>query len=327
MKNDIKKEVSVISEIKISLILLKSNWKAFFWTNLFAVFALTIIMFIFSFTYFFTYEFGIGDWDVKRQNYYIFFTTNTIIWSILLIIFYTFLTCQFGLAYDIITSGDEFTEFKSSFSYFKKHWIGYLGLSILIHWIQLLFDNRYLEKNLTEFLLPLVFGKLDLQRFEESFRLINFLLKFNQLPFKFSGVDEIFYSLILILLMYIHLGSIFFFVLIIPGITRGKSLKTAFNDNFKILVYNKQSVIKVWLVYYFIFYLPSSNLINFIALFFLRNYGETRIMEFYYFYSIISLFFYLYTTFLAPPMMAIIATRMYNSAKDILETEHLTAMK
>lgn len=43
-----------------------------------------------------------------------------------------FINCQTGLAHDIMSSGDMFAEFKSSFYYFRQHWWKYILLSFLM---------------------------------------------------------------------------------------------------------------------------------------------------------------------------------------------------
>ncbi|UYP44394.1 hypothetical protein NEF87_000679 [Candidatus Lokiarchaeum ossiferum] len=46
-------------------------------------------------------------------------------------LFQAMLTCQYGLAFDIMSSGDMFAEFKGSFSYFKRFWWQYPLLSLI----------------------------------------------------------------------------------------------------------------------------------------------------------------------------------------------------
>lgn len=62
---------------------------------------------------------------------------------IAIMVFFSFLACQYGLAYDIMSSGDMFTEFRNSFQYFKKHWLRYSLNSILIRAIEMFVAMLY----------------------------------------------------------------------------------------------------------------------------------------------------------------------------------------
>jgi hypothetical protein len=56
-----------------------------------------------------------------------------------LFLYYAFLNAQYGLAYDIMSSGDGFAEFKGAFSYFKRFWWQYPLLTLLLSSASIIF--------------------------------------------------------------------------------------------------------------------------------------------------------------------------------------------
>jgi hypothetical protein len=113
--------------------LLKQNAKAFIGTELFAAVAffmsLGIILLTLYFLTFFSSDFSLSGF----QNRFRFFNGSRLIITILIVIIVgAYMNCQNGLAWEIMSSGDMFTQVKSSFTYFKKYWWQYAIISILL---------------------------------------------------------------------------------------------------------------------------------------------------------------------------------------------------
>ncbi len=58
-------------------------------------------------------------------------------------VFFSFIGSGFGMASEILTGGDYYVKLKSSFYYFKKHWLGYSGLAIINIIILILVDSIF----------------------------------------------------------------------------------------------------------------------------------------------------------------------------------------
>ena len=115
----------------------RANYKAFLFTELFAGMAfLLTTMFVWgtiSLIYVLSPGLSVSELYANISEG---FRISRMYRSLTLIlgswVFFGFLNCQFGLAYDIMSSGDQFAEFKSSFSYFKKFWWQYPVLTFLL---------------------------------------------------------------------------------------------------------------------------------------------------------------------------------------------------
>ncbi|MFX0093325.1 MAG: hypothetical protein ACFFBD_16335, partial [Candidatus Hodarchaeota archaeon] len=142
-------------DITVSWHFLKENWKAFVGTEVFAVVAAIILLLgtaslIFFLDYIFPF-FSIQDLIYARIGAIV----GILILALIFIVFYSFLACQYGLAYDIFSSGDMFAEFKGSFTYFRKYWFQYSFLTILLRLGAVLFEINYVIIPLRENILRL----------------------------------------------------------------------------------------------------------------------------------------------------------------------------
>ena len=116
------------TDFKISWQYLKANYKSFIATELFAFFAFIIVFSIMVsivvLIFHFSPELSLIDLLPSEEGHA---EIKLRVWVIVPILAYLamvgFLYCQFGLAYDIFTSGDMFTEFKKSFSYYYSFFL------------------------------------------------------------------------------------------------------------------------------------------------------------------------------------------------------------
>jgi len=275
---------NALDDIKISWLLLKSNWKAFIATELFALFSMTIVAFLIASIYF-----AIGyiiplsplflDSSSPQEKRGIFF------FSFAIIFFLSFLNCQYGLAYDIISSGDMFAEFKSSFTYFKRNWLPYSLLPFLLGWLHSLFQGT---------------------------RIIWFILIEDMTNIRVEIEEfDVFPSLIF--------GYLFFVLLIstLPSITAqsGNStigrIKQGFIENFRLVKRKPRRLFFTWGLFYLIFNLPSTIISLFILLFYDSLIGSIWLLFIFFVYTLLLLIGLLIGT----PISTLISTRIYSDAK------------
>jgi hypothetical protein len=274
-------------DFKISWHLLKLNWKPFVGTELFAVFALSIMLFTFFIldALFRLYSHSSGSFtDFSRNRIQITFMGIIFI----MLFFNTFLTCQFGLAYDIISSGDMFAEFKRSFTYFRRYWFHYLILTYLIGWTQLLFEPR-----------SLMFLS----------RLLPITPRFGQNPPRFINIDIYMITMQNIVILIIYFISFVLFINTLPSITAQGRFKQSMRENFQILFDSPKQMILTWGLFFLIFNFPVLvvNIVNLVVFDIL---GGSML---FFIINILSIVTFLLGILLGAPMMTLIATRVYNS--------------
>lgn len=272
-----------ITDIKLSFLLLKKNWKEFIKTEIFALVAFVLFIFII------TISIIILDISGPRPKPRLFGPRFQIRNQFLLIlfgllVFYAFISSQFGLAHDIIVSGDMFTEFNNSFFYFRKHFIKYVLLSILILWLPL----------------ALIF--------EFSFR---YFIEFSTLNLINIGKFQI--NLLFDLILVYLIQYIFFVVfnLSLASVTEQGSLLKGLKDNFVLLKAHPKRIFFSWTFFFLIFSLPSFVFIILSILIFRTLFTGL--------YILLGIFFALIlisSVILGYPLMSLIATRIYTTTKN-----------
>jgi len=205
----------------------RANYKAFLFTELFAgmAFLLTTMLIwgTISLIYVLAPNLSVSDLYANISEG---FRISRMYRSLTLIlgswVFFGFLNCQFGLAYDIMSSGDMFAEFKSSFSYFKRFWWQYPVLTFLLllpHPIFAVFTNRRSGPPIS--------------------------------TFDSGSLSIAFLQLILFLLLVV------LFVEIFPSLTAHGRFKDSFIENFRIVKHNWRRLATTWGVYALIFLSPG----------------------------------------------------------------------
>lgn len=196
-------------------------------------------------------------------------------------IFYAFISSTYGLSHDIILSGDQFTEFENSFTYFKRHFFSYIFFSLLIFWIPIAIELDFHFRNFLE-IIP------NLQ--SESNELL---------------IDA--FSL--------YLVQYLFFVLLnltLPSLTdQGKVLR-ALNENFSILLRNPIRILTSWLIFFVLFSLPS-YIVLIICIFIIK----VLLGPLFQIMGIIIVAILLSSIILGYPIMSLIATRIYATTRKI----------
>ena len=273
-----------LDDIKISWLLLKSNWKAFIATELFAFFALTFVALLFVVIYF-----AIGaiialpplfldssSPQEKRGFSFFFFG---------IIFFLAFLNCQFGLAYDIISSGDMFAEFKGSFTYFKRNWLPYSLLPFLLVWLHSIFQG-------IRIIWIILIGDVT-----------NIRAEINEFELLRSFI----------------IGFIFFVLLIstLPSVTASSGnskigrIKRGFIENFRLVKRRPKRLFSTLGLFYLIFYLPSTIISLFIILFYDSLIGSIWLLIILFVYALLLLIGLLIGT----PISTLITTRIYSEVR------------
>ena len=272
-------------DFKNSWQMLRQNYRAFLSTEIFAIFAFIFVMTIvisgvFLFFYFNPHlhpEDIRSDFELNMLSF-IYRITAAILAFIVLS---AFMYSQVGLAYDIMSSGDMYAEFKSSFSYFKKHWFHYSFLALILQGVNI------------------------------------FIMSFSgdEDGFKFGGPSRPSVMLgqisivSVIIVIFLTLVSFLWFTLIVhsvPSVTAQGSLKNAFLESFRILRSDPKRVLLTWGVYFIIFFLPGI-IIEYIISYYIISSGGFIFM------MVLLVINILYHIFLGLPMMSLIATGIYNN--------------
>ncbi|MHA2226222.1 MAG: hypothetical protein ACXAC8_13520 [Candidatus Hodarchaeales archaeon] len=192
-------------------------------------------------------------------------------------LFYGFLSCQYGLSYDIMSSGDLFTEFRRLFNYFKRFWWQYSLITFLIYLPTLFSPVNTLLSN-----------TIRIQGIESVIGPLN--------PFK--------------ILIYFFFEFLWFvvFIELYPSVTSRESLRTSIFENFTILKGNIGRLFTSIGLYYFFFKVP-------IIILYIISISSpwnqfTPLIEI---INIINSIFVLISSLLGPPIVSLIATRIYVS--------------
>ena len=275
--------------IFISYNLLKENWLAFAKTE---IVALSIMVLIIVLSILVTNFLSILSINVNIQNTNFQLVLNFLFVNCVLLIFLTILTCQFGLANDIFTSGHMFADFHNIFNYFNRHWLTYTLLAFVLYFNQFLLD-------------PITI-----------FPIMSLMDTIHILPFGLPLFDDIrpdFYSSRIIfrqiLMAIIKITTLILFVGILPGVTIKKNFKTAIQENFRFLRRNFLSISFTWLIYFAIFILPIMTFNILMVPIFHEITSNVSLIPLGLIYLLINLIF----LFLSIPFMSILATRIYLS--------------
>lgn len=283
----------VKQDFKISWQLLKSNWRAFVATEIFALISLMIMLIgsIIIFGLFFLINRSSPPplLNASRSR----FNLNFIIVVIIILIFYAFLTSQFGLAYEIISSGDQFTEFKSSFTYFRRHGVYYTFFTFLIGWVQFLFEPRSI--------LPLL-------RISSLIPILRGTGGNGTLPLDPPSFDIILFFIRNVTVFVIYFVFFIIFINTLASVTAQGRFKTSLKENFRILHKAPRQILVTWAIYFIIFLFPPL-LVNLLSVFaYITITGSIPAILL----NLLSTISFLVGIIVGAPMMALIATRMYN---------------
>ncbi|MHA1199117.1 MAG: hypothetical protein ACTSQF_07190 [Candidatus Heimdallarchaeaceae archaeon] len=270
------------TDFKISWQFLKANYKSFLATELFAILAfivvISIMMGILVLIFVLSPGLTLSDlvFDSARD-----LDITIRVWFILQILAYLamvgFLYCQFGLAYDIFTSGDMFTEFKKAFSYFKEHWWKYILLTFVTGFSFFIPDN-------------IMHGRTETN------------------PWLTSDAMVIIFEAMRFLLFFIILVI---FSNTMPSVTAQGNLRNSFKESFRIVKKEWKRLAKTWGIYFLLFIAPSFVLSVVLQLTYPVITGTAWITVI----RVIAVILQIYKLFIGFPMLALIATRIYNSVE------------
>jgi hypothetical protein len=215
MAEELAAKDPAIIDIVLSWQYLKKNLKPFVGISIFAftaTFLASIIVSVITVSVFIKVY---GETAVELELYSS--TLSFIMLPLVLIIIWGFYGSGYGLAYDIMSSGDEFTRSTSAFIYFSKYWWQYILLSLI--------------SNGSAFLI--IFPFVDFDQIGIFWEIMFYM-----------GVN-----LFSTLLNYL-------FFLTFPSLTAQGSFGKCFKENFQILKEHPKRVGKSILLLYLVFYLP-----------------------------------------------------------------------
>lgn len=262
-------------DLKLSWILFFENYRAFITTEIFAIVAflatiLSALAFLAGLTLIFS-----GSLATE-------FFVLLIVFLVILgfnFLFYGFMSCQYGLSYDIMSSGDLFTEFRKVFYYFKRFWWQYSLITFLIYFPTIFSPVNTLLPNTIQIQgLELLIGPLT--------------------PLK--------------LIIYFVIEYIWFvvFIELYPSITSQGRLRTSIKENFTILSKNMGRLFTSFGLYYIIFKVP---IIIFYSITITPPWNQ--LSPHYEVITMINDFYILISSLLGPPIISLIATRIYVSLR------------
>ena len=228
-----------LRDIKVSLILFKENWREFILTEIIGMILILLLLFTVNIILFSSRPFilSVNKYPFSRpqieqrepiiiaigQFHYlspIILQFSFFITLVTILVLYTYLATNFGLAYDIFNSGDQFTEFTNSFSYFKKNFFKYsfitfsvVFLSGIVLLLGLLHSNKKFIIN---------------HNFFESFSI--FL---------------------------IQLGLFIILSMVFTGVTAGNSILKALKENIHIFITKPIRLLVSWSLFIIIFSIPA----------------------------------------------------------------------
>ncbi len=203
--------------------LLKSNYRAFLGIELFAIGAfLLIVLGLFAIESLVDPNFAFNfSRDVIQSMSY-----RVVIIAIGFILLTTFINCQTGLAYDVMSSGEMFTEFRSAFSYFRQHWWKYILISFMMGGMGLSINAGG-------------------------------LLRHPEFPGSWPPWDTTFGIFIMSVAFVISFLWQSLFVQSLASINAQGSLIRSIRESFRIFRANPKRVLSTWGLYYLIFIFPS----------------------------------------------------------------------
>jgi len=228
-----KSSTSTFSEtkkdFKVAWQLLKGNYKAFIGTETFAGLAFITTLFILGSIMMLIAalipSLSLSDfYDRFSENFGISQVFRMLIGLIAISIFYAFLNSQHGLAYDIMSSGEMFAEFKNSFTYFKRFWWQYPVLSF------------------TLFIMNFIFSPI--------LRMDGSDPPFHDITFDFVQIIIILGELIIFFIWFI------LFIHTFPSLTSQGNFKRSFIESIRIFNSNPKRIISTWGTYFLIFVVP-----------------------------------------------------------------------
>ncbi len=268
-------------DLKLSWRLYKSNFKVFLGAQIISILVYTFLLFPWELILMFF--FGIDF----NYNITLLLNIRSLIGGFLISIFFG---SSFGLSYDIMSGGDQFTELRGFFHYFKQYWWQYIFLSLLLV--------------SGDFLSSFIYGLF------------------------FSGpIEDALYVLFLnITIIIIYKVLMYFWITIIlqtfPSLTSQGSIKNALHENFKLLRVNSKRILSSLLLFFLIFNF-SWTLLQILDLSMRILAVEMRWVWYQNFIQSYSIIFPLiqflaqtiFIFLLAIPMLALVSTRIYNSLK------------
>lgn len=270
---------STLMSLKQSWQMLRENYKAFLFTEFFAI-AAFLILFFGSLTLLFSiisiipnYTFINFFYDL-RDKFAISLLFRLGISLIFGIILMGFMNCQFGLANDIINSGDMFAQFKGSFHYFRSHWAKFYFLTILQSAISMIFSGPFFAfKNSEPAIGEFTFGHWFVLGLRIIFQFFWFLL-------------------------WIHS---------FPSVVYQNNLWRALKESYLIFKTEFRRIVKAWGIFFTIFFLPNLLLNLFIIIF--PSAHQENI-----FVLILALGFMLLLLLIGFPLLTLLATGIYNNS-------------
>jgi hypothetical protein len=268
---------STLQDFRVSWKLLKANYRAFLSTELFAIGAAVVtVVSLFLIFWLFNpnYPLDFSENMIRSLNY------RWLVITFGYIILTAFMHCQTGLAYDIMSSGEMYAEFKSTFKYFRQNRFKYVIISLLLGGMEVSFS-----------FFP-AYGRFENNHF------------FAIPPIEYIIGIGIGMAFLIIAIKYVW-NSIF--IQALASINAQQSLKKSLIESIQIFRANPRRILTTWALYFLIFVIPGviiDILLNVIAYYF---------ESFLWVGLIIMIAWNLCVLLVGLPMRALIVTGLYNN--------------
>lgn len=283
-----QKSRSTKADFRNSWQMLRENYKAFIFTEIFAICAFLLSLLFLSFLLYIIVliipDYSMEDFVSLLRNQYtisiLFRVGFTLLTSILLL---GFMNCQFGLANDIMNSGEMFAEFKGSFAYFKKNWGQFFVLTIIM---------------------------------SGFFFIMSGPLSGNPTGHPYSQDFSVGQMGIFILRTTLYFFWFLLFIHAYPSVVLKNNLWLAIKESVHIFVTDFRRIFRTWSIFFISFWLPPMILGIFGVIFFS---GSTIVPKFPIFAIIIILIIIL----IAFPLSTLLATGIYNNSSIFAKSPNL----
>jgi hypothetical protein len=267
-------------DLKVSWELYKENWKTFIGFQLFTIVSAMLILFA-SIFIMIILIFSISNVLNTEFPSQVFMTVGVVSaipnFALILILG----GCLYGLGYDLICSGDEYTEIKNAVGYFAHYWWQYF----IIGMIQGIFT----------FLWSLSLTYTEIQNSVDSTTILT--------------TTDMNYLLSMVFLVVFSQMWFYLFGMLMPSVTATGSIKKAFKENFIIIKTEGKRMLYVFLFYMLISTVPTGIILTF---FYDRSVDLAD-------YNLLNDFPMIIVTafnlFVVNPLIALSLTRIYNTSK------------
>jgi hypothetical protein len=275
--NTAPKEIyTAIMDYKVAWGLYKANLKTFIGYAIFCMFMAIVLSIVFTM---FSIILAARVFEALKieLTFEVIVGIASVMMIPIMLIYFALIGSFYGLCFDIMSSGDEFTEFKSFITYFRRYWKQYILLSIICGCFNLIF-SFYIIPSTSE-----------------------------SMGWNYNSTDFLIIALVIDVI-----GMIWYYLFLecFPAVTSHGSVRHALKENFAIIKQNPRRIFGNMIIYMVFFELPIMFIVDFNQ-FFMPDYSMLEQLA----YILIMLIIATIVLCVSTPLLALTATRVYNTSK------------